>query len=249
MHRDRAAATVDRIAPILDHMADLLLDRLDDALPRFQTALDIGGRGFIAPRLRARGIETFSCDLSQPMACRNPGTVIVADEEFLPFGPDSFDLIVANMSLHWVNDLPGVLIQMRRAMRPGGLLLASMPVTGTLGELREALMEAEMAMTGGLSPRLSPLPDLRDLAGLLQRAGFSLPVADVQPITLSYRNKLQILHDLRDAGETNATRARNRVFPPAPLFPAAFSLLNSFQEQTVVTIHMGILTGWSSVSQ
>ena len=138
-HRDRAARSVGHVADVLRDAAERLLDRLDDTTQRFAQALDVGGRGVVAPLLRARGIEVVSCDLSPAMAAINGGAAVAADEEYLPFAPASFDLIVASLALHWVNDLPGALIQLRLALRPGGLLLASLPALGTLGELRSAL--------------------------------------------------------------------------------------------------------------
>ena len=150
---------------MLRDAAERLLDRLDDTAQRFTQALDVGGRGVVAPLLRARGIEVVSCDLSPAMAALNGGAAVAADEEFLPFAAESFDLVVASLSLHWVNDLPGALIQLRLALRPGGLLLASLPALGTLAELRQALTEAEAALTGGAAPRVSPFVELRDCAG------------------------------------------------------------------------------------
>ena len=149
------------------------------------------------------------------------GLSVAADEEFLPFAGEHFDLVVASLSLHWVNDLPGALIQLRHALRPNGLLLASLPALGTLDELRRALTEAESALTGGAAPRVSPFPDLRDCAGLLQRAGYVLPVADIDLIRLRYADPLALLRDLRAAGETNAVRLRDRRIPPRELFAAA----------------------------
>src|SRR6185437_3872604 len=166
--------------------------------------LDVGGRGVVAPLLRARGIDAVSCDLSAYMAALNGGPSAVADEEFLPFAAGSFDLVVASLSLHWVNDLPDALIQLRLALRSGGLLLASLPALGTLAELRQALTEAEIALTEGASPRVSPFPDLRDCAALLQRADFALPVADVEELQVLYAEPLRLLHELRASGETNA---------------------------------------------
>ncbi|MGH7155163.1 MAG: class I SAM-dependent methyltransferase, partial [Acetobacteraceae bacterium] len=142
LHRDRAAGQVSVVADVLRDLAERLIDRLDDMTVRFTRALDVGGRGVVAPLLRARGLDVVSCDLSPAMAALNPCPAVVADEEFLPFATGSFDLVVASLSLHWVNDLPGALIQLRGALRPGGLLLASLPALGTLGELRTALTEA-----------------------------------------------------------------------------------------------------------
>ena len=215
-HRDRAARLVGSVAPVLEDAAERLLERLDDITLPFARALDIGGRGVVGPKLRARGIEVVSTDLSPAMAAREAGAAVVADEEFLPFAPASFDLVIASLSLHWVNDLPGCLIQLRQALRPDGLLLASLPMLGTLTELRTALTEAESALLGGASPRVSPFPDLRDGAGLLQRAGFALPVADVEEISLLYADPLALLRDLRAAGETNAVAIRDRRIPPPP---------------------------------
>jgi NADH dehydrogenase [ubiquinone] 1 alpha subcomplex assembly factor 5 len=243
--RDRASATMDRVAPILRDTAERLLDRLDDTTHRFAHALDVGGRGIVAPLLRARGIETVSCDFSAAMAVRNPAPVVVADEELLPFGPEKFDLIVASLSLHWVNDLPGALIQLRRALRPDGLFLASLPAAGTLAELRATLTETEAALTGGSAPRIAPFPDLRDCAGLLQRAGFALPVADMEEIRLLYADPLDLLRDLRAGGETNVLRLRHRATPRTDLFPTALATLAHQDGRVPVTLRLAMLTGWA----
>ncbi len=244
LHRDRAAASVHAVADILQSAADRLLDRLDDVQRGFTRALDVGGRGFVAPALRARGIETVCCDLSAPMLARSGGTRVVADEEWLPFGPGSFDLVVASLSLHWINDLPGALIQLRHALKPDGLFLASMPVLPTLSALRTALLQAEMAVADGVSPRLSPFPELRDCAGLLQRAGFALPVADADEIDLAYRDPLALLRDLRAAGEGNAVMLRDRRIPSRALFAATLADLGqSLPHRTVLRLAM--MTGWA----
>ncbi|MCW3475891.1 methyltransferase domain-containing protein [Rhodovastum sp. RN2-1] len=244
-HRDRAAASVQDVADILHDAAERLLDRLDDISRRFTRALDVGGRGVVAPMLRARGIETICCDLSPAMAARAGAPAVAADEEFLPFAPGSFDLVVASLSLHWVNDLPGTLIQLRMALKPDGVLLASLPALGTLAELRRALTAAEAEITGGASPRVSPFPDLRDCAGLLQRAGFALPVADAEDIRLLYADPLALLRDLRAAGETNAVALRNRRIPPRALFPAALAALPQTDGRIPATLRLAMLTGWA----
>ncbi len=244
-HRDRAARTLGRVTDVLQDAAERLLDRLDDTNRRFADALDVGGRGVVAPRLRARGMRVVSCDLSPSMAALNHGLCVVADEECLPFAIASFDLIVASLSLHWINDLPGALLQMRQALRPDGLLLASLPALGTLAELRAALTEAEVEVTGGASPRVSPFPELRDCAHLLQRAGFALPVADVEEITLLYANPFELLSDLRAAGETNAIHQRARATPPRTLFPAALARLPTDGERAAATLRMAVMTGWA----
>ena len=185
-----------------------------------------------------------SCDLSPAMAALNGGPAIAADEEFLPFAPASFDLVVASLSLHWVNDLPGALIQLRHALRTEGLLLASLPALGTLDELRRVLTETEAALTGGAAPRVSPFADLRDCAGLLQRAGFTLPVADVEELQLLYADPFALLRDLRAAGETNALRERDHRMPPRELFPIALAALPQRDDRIPVTLRLAMMTGW-----
>src|SRR5277367_2770202 len=241
LHRTRAAQHIHTITDVLSDLANRLLDRLDDTTHRFTHALDLGGRGSIAPALRARGMHVISLDPAADLAAKSPGIPLAADPDFLPFAPASFDLVVASLSLHWVNDLPGALIQLRQALVPDGLLLASMPALGTLGELRQALTEAEAALTGGASPRVSPFPDLRDCAALLQRAGFALPVADVEELTLLYADPLALLRELRAAGEANAVWLRDRRVPPRGLFPAALGLLPERDGRVVATLRLAML--------
>jgi SAM-dependent methyltransferase len=246
LRRDHAADGIGRVAPILDAAAELLLDRLDDTSRRFEHALDLGGRGAVAPALRARGMaHVTSMDLSARMARSAGGMAVAADEEWLPFAPGSFDLVVANLSLHWVNDLPGALLQIRQAMAPDGLFLASLPILGTLQPLRAALAEAEASLRGGLSPRVSPFPELRDGAALLQRAGFAMPVADRDRLDLRFRSAMALIADLRAAGERNAVRARDFRIPPRALFPLAFSTLPQEDGSIAMPLEMVMLTGWA----
>ncbi len=245
LHRDRAAARVHLVQDLLRDAAERLIDRLDDTKQRFTEALDVGGRGVVAPLLRARGLDVVSCDLSPRMAGVNGGRTVAADEERLPFAAHSFDVAVASLSLHAVNDLPGALIQLRLALRPGGLLLASLPVLGTLGALRSALTEAELALTGGASPRVSPFPELRDLAGLMQRAGFELPVADLEEIELAYADPFALLSELRAAGEANAVALRDRRVPPRALFPMSLAALPRQDGRARAMVRIGTVTGWA----
>lgn len=244
LHRDRAAAMLPRVADVLHECAGRLVERLDDIVAerQFARALDVGGRGAVAPLLRARGIEVVSLDISRGMAGIAGGAAVVADEEWLPFAPGSFDLAVASVSLHWVNDLPGCLIQLRQALRPDGLLLASVPVLGTLQSLRDALTEAEAEIAGGVAARVSPFPELRDCAGLLQRAGFALPVVDREDITLVYADALGLLRDLRAAGETNALIRRDKRIPPRGLFGSALARLGGRIE---VALRLAMMTAWA----
>ncbi|MCW4590315.1 methyltransferase domain-containing protein [Gluconacetobacter entanii] len=246
LHRDRACTTLGRIQPIVQAAADRLLDRLDDTTHRFSHALDIGGRGVTAPMLRARGLDVVATDLSPALCARETVPCVCMDEEWLPFGAATFDLVIANLSLHWVNDLPGTLVQIRNILRPDGLFLACMPILPTLAPLRQALAGAEHDLLGGASARVSPFPGLRDCAALLQRAGFALPVADSDVIPLAYRAPLALLQDLRDAGETNALDQRHRACPPAALFPAALARLpRDAQGNVAMPLHVAIMTGWA----
>jgi SAM-dependent methyltransferase len=213
-HRDRAAPHLDGYDFLFREIAERLADRLDDVTRKFPLALDLGCHGGeIAAALRGRGgIETLvQCDLSTAMARRaaaNGRSTLVADEELLPFAPESFDLVISDLSLHWVNDLPGCLVQVRQCLKPDGLFLAAMLGGDTLYELRQSLIEAEVAETGGVGPRVSPFADLRDAGGLLQRAGFALPVIDGDRLTASYPDILKLMRDLRGMGESNAVRER-----------------------------------------
>ncbi|MQX37084.1 methyltransferase domain-containing protein [Roseospira navarrensis] len=218
-HRERAAAGWDGFDFLVRETADRLVDRLDDITRRFPVALDLGCHGGEVGRvLNGRGgIETLiQADLSDGMARRaaanGVGPVMVCDEEALPVGPASLNAILSNLSLHWVNDLPGALLQARQALRPDGLFLACLLGGATLRELRTCLADAELEIAGGLSPRTSPLADVRDVGNLLSRAGFALPTADADLITVRYETPLKLWADLRGMGESNAVLARPRGF-------------------------------------
>lgn len=246
-HRTRAARRLASVRPVLEDLAERLLDRLDDTTTRFARALDFGGRGALAPQLAARGMLVDSADFSPAMASLAGGRpILLPGPADFGLAPEAYDVILAPFSLHFLDDLPGALIQLRRALRPGGLLLASLPVLGTLHALRLALLEAEEQFTGRVSPRVSPFPDLRDCAGLLQRAGFTHPVADLEALQFLYANPLALLHDLRAAGETNALAGRSRTIPPRALFAAALAALPQENGRMAAQLHMAVLTGWAS---
>lgn len=246
LHRDRASRTQHATAPILEAAADILLDRLDDVMRSFSCALDIGGRGIICQGLERRKIPTIACDLSEAQARCASAPSICADEEHLPFAPGSFDLVIANLSLHWVNDLPGLFHQIRSILRPDGLFLASIPILPTLRPLRQALEMAELAVSDGVSPRVSPLPTQQSCVSLLQRAGFALPVVDTETLELRYRSLRALMADLRAAGESNALALRPRTIPPRLMFAAAaHELEDKKAESFCMPLHMAILAAWS----
>ena len=253
--RDRAVAEFTDHAFLFEEIADRLADRLEDVIRPFPLALDVGCHdGAMGRILQGRkGIDRLvACDLSPDFAraAGGPGNpTVAADEEFLPFAPGSFDLVVSNLSLHWVNDLPGALVQIRQALKPDGFFCASMLGGQTLAELRRCLFEAEMEVSGGVSPRVSPFAEIKDAGGLLQRAGFALPVVDSDVITVTYSDAFALMRELRGMGETNAVLARRKV--PATrsmLFDAAQRYAQLYAEpdgRIPVTFEVLYLAGWS----
>lgn len=212
--RARAAGDFARFDFLIRRVAQEFAERLSIINRTFPRALDLGShKGLLSQMdLGADKIDCLiSADLSQAMLTELSGARIVADEEALPFADQSFALIASALSLHWVNDLPGTLIQIRRALSPDGLFMAALFGGDTLTELRQALSEAEIECEGGLSPRISPFVDLRDMGMLLQRAGFALPVVDSDRVTVRYANMFALMADLRGMGETNAMRERRRT--------------------------------------
>jgi NADH dehydrogenase [ubiquinone] 1 alpha subcomplex assembly factor 5 len=211
--RERAARDWAQRAFLKREIANRLVERLDDVRRTFPRALDLGSHGDEIARAlgERRTVEWLvRADLGHGFARLAHGPAVVADEEFLPFAPQSFDLVVSAMDLHWVNDLPGTLVQIRRILKPDGLLLGAMLGGATLWQLRQALTLAESEVEGGLSPRVSPFADLRDAAGLLQRAGFALPVADSETIDVEYDNALALMRELGAMGESNLVVERRR---------------------------------------
>ena len=256
--RDRAAPGLGRHDFLLREAGERLADRLPDIRRHFPLALDLGCRGgLLAEILAGRGgIERLiGSDPSFVMARRaaRPAapwrTVVVAEEEALPFAPESFDLVLSLLNLHWVGDLPGALLQIRQALKPDGLFLGVMFGLGTLGELRDCLLAAESELRGGAGPRVSPFADLRDAAGLLQRAGFALPVADVETLTVTYPDALALMRDLRGMGEANALAARPQGFAGRELFARTAALYAErhadAEGRIPARFQLIFLTGWA----
>jgi SAM-dependent methyltransferase len=216
-HRARAARAPAAADFLINESAERLADRLDDVTRRFPMALDLGCRDGVMARVLAGrgGIETLvHADASLAYVQRLPPAVprLVAEAEALPFRRHAFDLVLSNLDLHWTNDLPGALLQLRQMLKPDGLLLAALFGGETLSELSHALIEAELAEEGGAGPRVSPSADIRDIGMLLQRAGFALPVVDSDSIEVTYADALALMRDLRAMGETNAAVERRRSF-------------------------------------
>ncbi len=244
-HRDRAAAAPPDAGFLFREVAERLADRLDDVTVGFPLALDIGARdGVLAHALAGRGgIETLiRLEASERLCRAGGGIAAVGEEDRLPFAGQSFNLIASNLALHWTQDLPGALVQIKQALKPGGLFLASLFGGETLTELRHGLLAADAATSGGAAPRVSPFADLRDAAGLLQRAGFELPVADLDTIRVSYDSPFRLMADLRAMGETNALAARPRHFARRALFAELAAQHSGRQETTFQIVY---LSGWT----
>ncbi|KAJ1330038.1 hypothetical protein BSLG_008962 [Batrachochytrium salamandrivorans] len=217
--RDRSALGANsRLVDYLkDEMADRLVDRFLDIKRQFGTVLDMGsGYGHIIKFADPETIKKIvMMDMSEKMLLRDKDIPYpveserrVGDEEALPFADNTFDAIVSNLSLHWVNDLTGSLIQARHALKPDGAFIASMFGGDTLFELRTSLQLAQMERDGGVSPHVSPMTDVRDAGNLLSRAGLNLTTVDVEEIVVNYPSMMELMDDLRAMGEGNAVLHR-----------------------------------------
>jgi SAM-dependent methyltransferase len=209
--RRRRAASIGPATFLLDRVADELADRVAVVLRRFELALDLGTPGEAVGAALARLDSVGSIISAGTMWDGKQAPFVVADEEALPFRDAVFDLIVSALAMQFVNDLPGALIQIRRALKPDGLFLAALIGGETLTELRQSFAAAESELEGGVSPRVAPFADLRDLGALLQRAGFALPVTDADRLTVRYDSAFALMHDLRRMGAANALRDRRRA--------------------------------------
>jgi len=211
--RLRRAAAIGPATFLLDRVADDLADRLAAVLRRFDLAVDLGtpGGAVRAALSRLGSIGTIVKTEAVPPSAAQADKFIVADEEALPFCDGTLDLVVSALVLQFVNDLPGALAQIRRALKPDGLFLAALLGGETLTELRQSFAAAESAVEGGVSPRVAPFADLRELGALLQRAGFALPVTDIDRLTVRYASAFDLMRDLRRMGATNALTARRRT--------------------------------------
>jgi SAM-dependent methyltransferase len=193
---------------LLARCADDLADRLAVVTRDFARAADIGTPTSQVAEMLAADPRIGQTTRVAPVA--EPGAVAITDMETLPLEPASLNLVVSLLALHDVNDLPGTLTQLRLALQPDGLMIAALPGGQTLTELRQCLIAAESEITGGISPRVAPFADIRDMGGLLQRAGFALPVADSETITVRYGSVFGLMADLRAMGWTNALHERSR---------------------------------------
>jgi SAM-dependent methyltransferase len=231
------------------------VERLEAIMRTFPLAVDLGARtgAFAAALAQSPAADKVGCliqgDLSARMLAGRPGLRVQLDEEALPFAPESLDLIVSSLALHWTNDLPGALIQIREALKPDGLFIGALLGGATLTELRQSLLQAESELSGGAGLRISPFADVLDAAGLLQRARFALPVADIDRVTVRYAHPLELIRDVRAMGESNVLTERARqplsrkvLARACEIYRERFSGADGRVEATFEII---IMTGWA----
>lgn len=252
--RDRAAAGAGAAGVdfLLHRVADDFAERLGVTRRTFPLVVALGAyHGVLGDRLRGLpGVETVvQCEASAALLRQASGLCVRADEEALPFRDESLDLVVSGLSLHLANDLPGALIQIRRALKPDGLFLGALLGGETLTELRQSLLAAEEELEGGASPRVAPFADVRDLGSLLQRAGFALPVTDAETVQVTYRHPLALMQELRAMGGSNALMARRRtplrretLARACAIYAERFGLPNG---RVTATFEILTMTGWA----
>jgi SAM-dependent methyltransferase len=250
--RDRFAGRAARHDFLLARVADDIVERLAAVRRTFPTVLNLGAHhGLLGRRVGALpGVEmVIDAEQSRALLAHCAGLRVQCDEEVLPFRDQSLDLVVSGLSLQLVNDLPGVLAQVRRALKPDGLLLAAMLGGATLGELRTALLVAEEEVEGGVSPRVAPFADVRDLGALLQRAQFALPVVDSETVVVTYSDPLALMHELRGMGAASILHARSRkplrrqtLYRSLEIYTERFGLAGG---RIPATFEIITLTGWA----
>ena len=250
LHRERSAR-LQGDDFLLREMVQRACEKLSELNREFPVALDLGAHGGTFGRMAAGkfGVKTLiQSDLSIGMLCHAGGARVVADEEFLPFAENSFDLCITLGSLHVVNDLPGALIQIRRALKPGGVFVAMIPGGETLKELRQSFEKAEMEISGGISPRVSPFVDAREMGALLGRAGLKHPVIDTEVLNVEYDHPLKLLKELRSIGEANALIHSQKSFTPCPVIMAmADHYMRNFSNEAGrvnATFELVTMTAW-----
>ncbi len=251
--RDRAARAGDLPDFLLTRAVEDMADRLQAVQRSFSSILVLGANhGVLTNALVAAMPEAeliVSAEASAPLLAACPAPKVQSDDELLPFRDGAFDLVASALSLQLVNDLPGALIQIRRALLPDGLFLGAVLGGATLAELREAFMAAESELEGGISPRVSPMADIREIGGLLQRAGFALPVVDSDTVTVTYASPLALMLDLRAMGAGNVLAERRRtplrratLMRAAEIYAERFPADGGRIRATFEIIH---LSGWS----
>lgn len=246
MHRARAAKSVHEASFLREAVADDLAGRLEAVNRTFARVLVIGGAQAFRAAVAQRPALADKIGWIMEADWHVPDDGVTLDPGNLPFADDSFDLVVSILALHWVNDLPGAFIQIRRALKPDGLFLGVVFGGKTLHELRDSLLAAESEIRGGAALRVAPFADALDMAGLLQRAGFALPVADRDTTTVRYGDPLHLLRDLRAMGETSALADHTPPLTRTILFRALAIYAERYGKdgRTPATFELLTATGW-----
>ena len=250
--RARFKQEVEARSALLERVASEIAERVAIMLRPFPRALDLGAyRGLLGRKVAALPSvgEMIYAESVAELAALCPAPALVCDEDLLPFKDGSLNLVVSGLALHRVNDLPGALIQVRRALAPDGLFMAAVLGGRALSELRQALIEAEAETSGGASPRVAPFADVRDYGALLQRAGFALPVADADTLTLTYASPRELMREIRVLGGGNVLTARRK----APLARATLKRAEDIYRARFATPDGGVratfeivyLSGWA----
>jgi len=211
--RDRAAPGIAAHDFLLRRAAEDITERFEAIQREFPVAVNLGAHhGVLSEALSAMPSVgmVISVEESTALLKKCPPPRVCADMEMLPFGGEQVDLVASALSLQYANDLPGTLVQIRRALKPDGLFIAALLGGSTLHELRASLMTAETELAGGAAPRVAPMADVRDFGGLLQRAGFNLPVSDTDIVEVSYETPFALMDELRGMGAANALNERSR---------------------------------------
>ena len=261
-HHFRAANQLSKHDFLFRESASQVVERIDDIDRDFALAVDMNRRSSSATDI----LRTLSCVQKWVVTCEALNTfssnadifksshvnelTVIADEEFLPLGQGKVDLVVSILSLHWANDLPGTLIQIRRALKSSGLFIGVLLGGETLTELRQALVQAECEVEGGASPRVSPFIDVAQAGDLLARAGFSLPVSDIDTLAVTYPDALSLMNDLQGMGETNAATNRRRTFSRRSTLSKASAIyadqFGTNDGRVKATFQIIYMAGWAS---
>lgn len=249
LRRERAALNFNEHDFLFSWSKDQLKGRLDDINRTFPNVLQLGSRGALLPQDHDKTGQIFTCDLARRSITPNLQNYFQASEELLPITPTSMDMVISNLNLHTVNDLPGALLQIRNCLKDDGLFIASMLGGETLHELRNVMTEVELELMGGASPRIAPFADKRQMGDLLARAGLALPVTDSDIITVTYDNIFKLFHDLRGMGESNAILARNKTPLTREFFMRAAQLYQERYAQEdgriIASFEVIFLLGWA----
>lgn len=250
--RNKAAANITSVDYLLKFANEDILDRLSVIVRDFPVALNLGcHHGELSHQLMALSSieEVYSQDHSYEMLSKAPGIRINCDEELLPFAPESLDLVVSSLSLQFANDLPGTLSQIKRCLKADGAFIAALLGGDSLSELRHVFLMAEEELYGGVSPRVAPFADVRDMGHLLQRAGFTLPVTDREVLKVRYPSAMHLMKELQAMGASNCLQNRSNVHNTKTLFEKVCELYTQHyaDEDGRITASFEIiyLMGWA----